>query len=127
MAGRNDILILCIADSAARLTYIARAVKKLGYGVYIAHSNDHAVAVVASSTNTIAAVVMDEDLLLNGFSVSESLKMVSSLPILLVCDKGDEGKSKPAGIDLITANGSREAIGTGLERLLAKSMGATTS
>ena len=124
MASRNDIVILCIADSATRLTYIARTVKKFGYAVYIGHSNDHAVAVAATSTNSIGAIVMDEDLLLNGFSVSESLKMVSAAPILLVCDKGPEGKPRPAGIDLVTANGSREAIGTGLEKLLAKSMGA---
>ena len=101
MASRNDIVILCIADSVTRLTYIARTVKKFGYAVHIGHSDDHAVAVAATSTNSIGAIVMDEDLLLNGFSVSESLKMVSAAPILLISDKGLEGQPKPAGIDLV--------------------------
>jgi hypothetical protein len=58
----------------------------------------------ANSLNRFGAVVIDEDMVLDGFSVAESLKMVSSLPILLVCDKGSEGKANPGGVDLVTTS-----------------------
>ena len=49
-------------------------------------------------------MVIDEDMVLDGFSVAESLKMGSFLPILLVCDKGSEGKANPGGVDLVTTS-----------------------
>jgi hypothetical protein len=45
------------------------------------------------------------------------MKMVSSPTILLVCDKGSEGKAKLAGVDLVAPNGSRQAVELGLEKL----------
>jgi hypothetical protein len=63
--------------------------------------------VAANSLNRFGAVVIDEDMVLDGFWVAESLKMVSSLPILLVCNKGSEGKANPAGVDWVTPNSSR--------------------
>ena len=63
-------------------------------------------------------------MVLDGVSVAESLKAVSSIPILLVCDKGSEGKPIPAGIDLLTANGSPEEIAAGLEKLSGHSHAA---
>jgi len=119
--------ILCIADSSTRLDYIARAIKKLGYDVHITYQAHQAVAVAANPLNRLDAIVMDEDMVLDGVSVAESLKAVSSTPILLVCDKGTEGKPVPAGVDLVTANGSREEIAIGLEKLLARALGAAQS
>ena len=116
--------ILCIADSSTRLDYIARAVKKIGYDVHITHRAHQAVALVANLTSRLDAVVMDEDVVLDGASVAQSFKAVSSIPILLVCDKGTEGKATPAGIDLVTANGSCEEIAAGLEKLLTRAIGA---
>ena len=116
--------ILCIADSSARLDYIARAVKKIGYDVHITHRAHQAMALAANLANCLDAVVMDEDVVLAGTSVAECFKVVSSIPILLVCDKGTEGKATPAGVDLVTANGSRQEIAAGLEKLLARAIGA---
>src|SRR5579859_5396260 len=102
----NKPTILCIADSSTRLNYIAQSVRKLGYSVYAVHALDQAVAVVANPSNGIACVIIDEDMMLDGFSLPESLKAVSSIPVVLLCDKGSEGASKPVGIDFITTNGS---------------------
>lgn len=117
-------IILCLADSVTRLTSIARTVKKLGYAVHIVHSPDQAVGLAANPANGFEAIVIDEDMVLDGFSLARSLKMVSAIPILLVCDKGSEGKALPAGVDHVTANGSRQEIAAGLKKLLTRAAGA---
>jgi DNA-binding response OmpR family regulator len=116
--------ILCVADSATRLAYIARTVKKLDYTVHITYTPDQAVAVAANPASHIDAIVIDEDVVIDGFAVAQSLKMVSSAPILLVCDKGMEDETKPREVDSMTVNGSRQEIAAGLEKLLKRSTGA---
>ena len=109
--------VLCIADSNIRLSYIARTLKKAGYNVILSASTHNAVALVAISKK-LDAVVVDEDLVFSNGSVAESIKAVKSIPILLVCDAGPTGAA-PAGVDLVTANGSRQQIVAGLAKLLS--------
>jgi CheY-like chemotaxis protein len=108
--------ILCVADSNVRLNYIARALKKMGYNVILSSSTHNAVAIVAISKK-LDAVVIDEDMIFGNGSVAESIKAVKALPVLLVCDAGPSGELPP-GVDLITANGSRQQIVSGLAKLL---------
>ena len=100
----GSVWVLCVADSSIRLNYIARAIKKAGYNVSTASSGHKAVA-MAAIRNNIEAVVLDEDMIVAEDSVAESIKAVKPVPILLVCDAGPTG-AFPAGVDLVTANGS---------------------
>jgi CheY-like chemotaxis protein len=109
--------ILCIADSNIRLNYIARTLKKAGYNIVLSSSAHNAVALVAISKK-LDAVVIDEDLVFSNGSVAESIKAVKPVPVLLVCDAGPTGAA-PVGVDLITANGSRQQIVAGLAKLLS--------
>jgi CheY-like chemotaxis protein len=122
----GSIWILCVADSSTRLNYIARAIKKAGYNVSTASSGHKAVAMTAIRNN-IEAVLLDEDMIVTEDSIAESIKAVKPLPILLVCDAGPTG-ALPPGVDLVTANGSRQQILAGLVKLLkgTKSESAST-
>src|SRR5690242_1351745 len=102
----GSVWVLCVADSTMRLNYIARAVKKAGYNLSTTTSPHKAVA-MAAIHNSIEAAVLDEDMVLGEDSVAESIKAVKSIPVLLVCDAGPTG-ALPAGVDLVTANGSRQ-------------------
>jgi len=118
--------ILCVADSNRRLTYLGATAKKLGYRVATAVAPDHAVALCVSRPEDIVAIVMDEDLIIDGWSVADSLKMVApKIPILLVCDKGAGSSPPPKGVDLVTKEGSRHAIMEGLKALLQRSASAS--
>jgi CheY-like chemotaxis protein len=119
--------VLCVADSSTRLNYIARAIKKAGHNVSTASSGHKAVA-MAAIRNNIEATVLDEDMIITEDSIAESIKAVKPLPILLVCDAGPTG-ALPAGVDLVTANGSRQQILAGLMKLLkgAKSESASAA
>jgi CheY-like chemotaxis protein len=117
--------ILCIADSTIRLNYIARTLKKAGYNVLLSSSTHNAVAIAAISKK-LDAVVIDEDLVFSSSSVAESIKAVKPLPVLLVCDSGPTG-DLPAGVDLVTANGSRQQITSGLAKLLSSKSTLHTS
>jgi DNA-binding NtrC family response regulator len=108
--------VLCLADSNARLNYVARTLKRAGHRVILSNSAHNAVAIVAVSTN-IDLVVIDEDMVVGDGSVAESIKAVKPLPILLVCDNGPSG-DLPAGVDLVTANGSRQQVLAGVSKLL---------
>jgi CheY-like chemotaxis protein len=108
--------VLCVADSNVRMNYIARTVKKAGYNVILSSSTHNAVAIAAISKK-LDAVVIDEDLVFGNGSVAESIKAVKPIPILLVCDTGPTGPL-PSGVDLVTANGSRQQITAGLAKLL---------
>ena len=112
----GSVWVLCVADSTMRLNYIARAIRKAGYNVSTATSPHKAVA-MAAIHNNIEAVALDEDLVIGEDSVAESIKAVKSVPVLLVCDAGPTG-ALPAGVDLVTANGSRQQIVAGLDKLL---------
>ena len=112
----GSLWVLCVADSTIRLSYIARAIKKAGYSVSTASSSHKAVA-MAAIRNNIDAVVLDEDMVIGEDTVAECIKAVKPVPILLVCDAGPSG-ALPAGIDLVTANGSRQQIVAGLTKLL---------
>jgi|SRR5581483_397158 len=116
--------VLCIAHSSTRLASLAHTIKQLGYQVHTTFTPDQAVAVVAESANRIDAIVIDEDMVIDGFTLAQSFKAFSNVPIVLVCDKGSGGKPPPAGVDLVTENGSREKIAAALEKLLARSSGA---
>lgn len=113
----GSVNVLCLADSNARLNNIARTLKRAGHRVILSASAHNAVAIVAVSTN-IDVVVIDEDMVVGDGSVAESIKAVKPLPILLVCDNGASGEL-PAGVDLVTANGSRQQILAGLSKLLS--------
>jgi DNA-binding response OmpR family regulator len=117
--------ILCLADSNIRLNYIARTLKKAGYNVMLSSSTHNAVAIAAISKK-LDAVVIDEDLVFSSGSVAESIKAVKPLPILLVCDSGPSG-DLPAGVDLVTASGSRQQITAGLAKLLRSRSSLQTS
>ena len=123
----RSIWVLCVADSTTRLNYIARAIKKAGYNVSTASSGHRAVA-MAAIRNNIEAVLLDEDMIVTEDSISESIKAVKPIPILLVCDAGPTG-ALPPGVDLVTANGSRQQILAGLTKLLkgTKSESASTA
>jgi len=108
--------VLCLADSNARLNYIARTLRRAGHQVILSASAHNAVAIVAVSTN-IDSVVIDEDMVVGDASVAESIKAVKPLLVLLVCDNGPSG-DLPAGVDLVTANGSRQQILAGISKLL---------
>jgi DNA-binding NtrC family response regulator len=108
--------ILCVADSNTRLNHIARAVRRAGYNVSMTSSAHKAVA-LAAITSHLEAVVLDEDLIVAEESVAESIKAVKPLPVLVVCDNGPSG-ALPTGVDLVTANGSRQQIVAGVEKLL---------
>lgn len=108
--------ILCVADSSSRLTHIARALRKAGYKVSMTSSPHRAVAMAAISSH-LEVVVLDEDLIVAEESVAESIKAVKRIPVLLVCDGGPNG-TVPNGVDLVTANGSRQQIVAGVEKLL---------
>jgi CheY-like chemotaxis protein len=112
----GSIWVLCVADSSTRLNYIARAIKKAGYNVSTASSGHKAVAMTAIRNN-IEAVLLDEDMIVTEDSIAESIKAVKPLPILLVCDAGPTG-ALPPGVDLVTANGSRQQVLAGLVKLL---------
>src|SRR5579862_8405988 len=115
----GSIWVLCVAGSNLRLQQIARSIRKAGYNVVISSSSHNAVAMAIVSVK-LDAVVIDEDMVLGEGSVAESIKAVKSLPILLVCDAGPTG-APPSGVDLVTANGSRQQIIAGLRKLLQKS------
>ena len=114
----GSIWVLCVADSTIRAHQIARTLKKAGYHVAMSSSGHHAVAMVVVG-NKFDAVVIDEDMVLGDGSIAESIKAVKTIPILLVCDAGPTG-APPAGIDLITANGSRQQIVAGVVKLLGR-------
>lgn len=109
--------VLCLADSNVRLNNIARTLKRAGHRVILSSSAHNAVAIVAVSTNIDLAVI-DEDMVVGDASVAESIKAVKPLPILLVCDKGSSD-DLPEGVDLVTANGSRQQMLTALSKLLS--------
>jgi len=110
--------VLCLADSNARLNNIARTLKRAGHRVILSTSAHNAVAIVAVSTN-IDLIVIDEYMIVGDGSVAESIKAVKPLPIVLVCDKGPSTGDLPAGVDLVTANGSRQQILAGVSKLLS--------
>src|SRR5438270_953350 len=112
----GSVWVLCVADSSTRLSYIARAIKKAGYNVSTASSAHKAVA-MAAIHNNIEAVVLDEDMIVTEDSVAESIKAVKPVPVMLVCDAGPTG-ALPPGVDLVTANGSRQLIAAGIMKLL---------
>ena len=114
----GSMWVLCVADSNIRLSYIARAVKKAGYNVVLSCSAHDAVAIVAISKK-LDAVIIDEDMVFGNGSVAESIKAVRPLPVLLVCDGGPTG-SPPAGVDLVTSNGSRQQIVAALAKVLPR-------
>lgn len=115
----GSLWVLCVADSNLRLEQIARTIRKAGYNVAMSSSSHNAVAMVILSAK-FDAVIIDEDMVFGTGSVAESIKAVKSLPILLVCDAGPTG-APPIGIDLVTANGSRQQIIAGLRKLVQKS------
>ena len=121
----SSIWILCAADSTARVNYIARAIRKAGYNVIISTSAHHVVAIAAVGKN-LDAVVLDEDMVIGEHSVAESIKAVTPIPVLLVCDNGPSG-APPSGVDLVTANGSRQQILAGLMKLLTRPAMESTS
>ncbi|HWH56962.1 MAG TPA: hypothetical protein VN682_04980 [Terriglobales bacterium] len=110
--------ILCVADSNTRLNHIARALRRAGYKVSMTSCAHKAVALAAIS-NHLQAVVLDEDLIVGEESVAESIKAVKPVPVLLVCDNGPSG-ALPSGVDLVTANGSRQQVVAGVEKLLKR-------
>jgi hypothetical protein len=112
-----SVWILCAADSNFRLHCIGRTIRKAGYNVAMSSSSHNAVALAVLSSRFQAAVI-DEDLVLDDHSVAQSLKAVRQFPILLVCDSGPGGGGPPAGVDLVTSNGSRQQILAGLAKLL---------
>ncbi|HWH60000.1 MAG TPA: hypothetical protein VN682_20390 [Terriglobales bacterium] len=112
----NSAWILCVADSNTRLSHLARALRRAGYKISMTSSAHKAVA-LAAITNHFEAVVLDEDMIVAEESVAESIKAVKPLPVLLVCDNGPSG-ALPTGIDLVTANGSRQQVVAGMEKLL---------
>jgi DNA-binding NtrC family response regulator len=112
----NSAWILCVADSNTRLNHLARALRRAGYKISMTSSAHKAVA-LAAITNHLEAVVLDEDMIVAEESVAESIKAVKPLPVLLVCDNGPSG-ALPTGIDLVTANGSRQQVVAGMEKLL---------
>lgn len=114
----GSIWILCIADSNMRVQRIAGAIRKAGYNVVISSSSHKAVALAAMSIK-LDAVVIDEDMVFGEGSIAESIKAVKLLSVLLVCDAGTTG-APPAGVDLVTSNGSQQQILAGLEKLLKK-------
>jgi CheY-like chemotaxis protein len=114
----GSVWILCVGDSNIRLNYIARVIKKAGYNVALSASAHNAVAMVAIGRKIDAAVI-DEDMVVGDGSVAESIKAVKPIPVLLVCDAGPTG-APPPGVDLVTANGSRQQILAGLEKLLSR-------
>jgi len=121
----GSIWVLCAADSTARLNYIARGIRKAGYNVILSTSPHHVVAIVAVGKN-LDAVILDEDMVIGEGSVAESIKAVKPIPVLLVCDSGPSGAA-PSGVDLVTANGSRQQILAGLVKLLARPAMEATS
>ena len=114
----GSIWVLCVADSNLRLHQVARTLRKAGYHIAISSSGHNAVAMVVVG-NKFDAVVIDEDMVLGDGSIAESIKAVKPIPVLLVCDAGPTGPA-PAGVDLITANGSRQQIVAGLVKLLGR-------
>lgn len=112
----NSAWILCVADSNTRLNHLARALRRAGYKISMTSSAHKAVA-LAAIINHLEAVVLDEDMIVAEESVAESIKAVKPLPVLLVCDNGPSG-ALPTGIDLVTANGSRQQVVAGMEKLL---------
>ena len=114
----GSIWVLCVADSNIRLHQIARTVRRAGYHVAISSTGHNAVAMVVVG-NKFDAVAIDEDIVLGDGSIAESIKAVKPIPILLICDAGPTGVT-PAGVDLVTANGSRQQIIAGLVKLLGK-------
>ena len=116
--GNGTIWILCVANSNVRVQRIARAIKKAGYNVIISSSSHKAVALAAMSVK-LDVVVIDEDMVFGDGSLAESIKAVKFLSVLLVCDAGTSG-APPAGVDLVTADGSQQQILAGLEKLLKK-------
>ncbi|HZU31297.1 MAG TPA: hypothetical protein VFB79_09290 [Candidatus Angelobacter sp.] len=123
--GTGSECILCLADSNIRLNYIARTVKKEGYNVILSSSTHNAVALVAISKK-IDAVVIDEDMIFGNGSVAESIKAVKVIPVLMVCDAGPTG-ALPPGVDLVTANGSRQQIVAGLAKILKTPISISSS
>jgi CheY-like chemotaxis protein len=119
----GSIWVLCVADSYIRLQRIGRTLKRAGYHVAMSSSGHNAVAMVVVG-NKFDAVVIDEDMVLGEGSIAESIKAVKTIPILLVCDAGPAG-APPPGVDLITANGSRQQIVAGLVKLLGRDASAS--
>ncbi len=59
-------------------------------------------------------------------SVAESIKAVKVIPVLMVCDAGPTG-ALPPGVDLVTANGSRQQIVAGLAKILKTPISISSS
>jgi CheY-like chemotaxis protein len=125
--ANGSIWVLCVADSNFRLQRIARTLKKAGYNIAMSTSGHNALVMIIVG-NKFDAVVLDEDMVVGPGSIAESIKAVKPLPILLVCDAGPSpGSHPPAGVDLITANGSRQQIVSGLVKLLGRNAPASKS
>jgi CheY-like chemotaxis protein len=117
--ANGSIWVLCVADSNFRLQRIARTLKKVGYNIAMSSSGHNAMVMIIVG-NKFDAVVLDEDMVIGPGSIAESIKAVKPIPILLVCDAGPSTGNPPAGVDLITANGSRQQIVAGLVKLLGR-------
>jgi CheY-like chemotaxis protein len=116
----GSIWVLCVADSNFRLQRIARTLKKAGYNIALSSSGHNALVMIIVG-NKFDAIVLDEDMVVGPGSIAESIKAVKPLPVLLVCDAGPATNGiLPAGVDLITANGSRQQIIAGLVKLLGR-------
>ena len=116
----GSIWVLCVADSNYRLQRIARTLKKAGYNIALSSSGHNALVMIIVG-NKFDAVVLDEDMVIGPGSIAESIKAVKPLPVLLVCDAGPASNGNlPAGVDLVTANGSRQQIIAGLVKLLGR-------
>ena len=125
--ANGSIWVLCVADSNSRLQRIARTIKKAGYNIATSSSGHNALVMIIVG-NKFDAVVLDEDMVVGPGSIAESIKAVKPLPILLVCDAGPGASGNlPAGVDLITANGSQQQIVAGLVKLLGRDAPASKS
>jgi len=100
--------ILCVANTTFDLNHISASFQGSGFNVLSAYTADQAVGIAAR--NPIRAIIVHECMLTDDvWSISQSLKMVSSAPIVVLYDKPMEG-ARPNSVDLLLGNASKREL-----------------
>jgi DNA-binding response OmpR family regulator len=88
-----------------------------GLQVATAFSADHTVAI--ATDKDIRAIVIDSSMMTDDWSVAQSLKMVTKVPILVLCTDQKMWPLLPAGVDSMLLNASQSAIASRISLMLA--------
>jgi DNA-binding response OmpR family regulator len=98
MSGHDKPRILCVSRSAFQLRTICSAIGSRDYEAISATTPEQAVAVCVN--NKLAAVVLDSEFVIDGWSAAKTFKMINPhLPVVLLGWRDE--KDTPHGVDAI--------------------------